>query len=174
MPYNHLIFCCPLLLSLTFTSISVFSKESVLRVRWPKYYSRKRVRCELANKQQQRMLTKVCSRKESVRPRGQLSDLLGQTWDRKGWVWGHLQGNRKACGSQGQGSACTGLIHSSTVTTSVFTSLLRKKALPMNLVMNMCSSLSLKFCSQTYESQRGPIRRPILLEIFPGIGNGSG
>lgn len=42
------------------------------------------------------MLTKVCSRKESVRPRGQRSDLLGQTWDRKGWVWGHLHGNRKA------------------------------------------------------------------------------
>ena len=118
------------------------------------------------------MLTKVCSRKESVRPRGQRSDLLGQTWDRKGWVWGHLHGNRKAYGSQGQGSACTGLIHSSTITSSVSTSLLRKKAFPMNLVMNMCSSQSLKFCSQTYESQRGPIRRPILLEIFPGIGNG--
>ena len=37
MPSNHLIFCYPLLLSLIFTSIRVFSKESVLRVRWPKY-----------------------------------------------------------------------------------------------------------------------------------------
>ena len=120
------------------------------------------------------MLTNVCSRKESVRARGQLSDLLGQTWDRKGWVWGHLHGHRSACGSQGQGGACTGLAHSSTLTAFVSTSLLRKKAFPVTLVMHMCSSQSLKFCSQTYESQRGPTRRPILLEIFPGIGNGSG
>ena len=35
---NNLILCCPLLLpSSIFTSISVFSNESVLRIRWPKY-----------------------------------------------------------------------------------------------------------------------------------------
>ena len=40
MPSNHLIFCCPLLLpSSTFPSIRVFSNESVLRIRWPKYWS---------------------------------------------------------------------------------------------------------------------------------------
>ena len=40
MPSNHLILCCPLLLlSSTFPSIRVFSNESVLRMRWPKYWS---------------------------------------------------------------------------------------------------------------------------------------
>ena len=38
MPSNHLIFCHPLLLpSLIFPSIKVFSSESVLCIRWPKY-----------------------------------------------------------------------------------------------------------------------------------------
>ena len=36
---NHLILCHPLLLSSIFPSISVFSNESVLRIRWPKYWS---------------------------------------------------------------------------------------------------------------------------------------
>ena len=37
---NHLILCCPLLLlPLIFLSIRVFFKESVLRIRWPKYWS---------------------------------------------------------------------------------------------------------------------------------------
>ena len=40
MPSNHLILCCPLLLSpSTFPSIRVFSNESVLPIRWPKYWS---------------------------------------------------------------------------------------------------------------------------------------
>ena len=40
MPSNHLILCRPLLLLLTiFPSIRVFSNESVLRIRWPKYWS---------------------------------------------------------------------------------------------------------------------------------------
>ena len=40
MPSNHLIFCRPLLLpSSIFPSIRVFSNESVLRIRWPKYWS---------------------------------------------------------------------------------------------------------------------------------------
>ena len=39
-PSNHLILCCPLLLLLSiFPSISVFSNESVLHIRWPKYWS---------------------------------------------------------------------------------------------------------------------------------------
>ena len=38
MPPNHLILCCPLLLlSSIFPSIRVFSSESVLCIRWPKY-----------------------------------------------------------------------------------------------------------------------------------------
>ena len=36
---QHLIFCRPLLLPLIFPSIRVFSDESVLRIRWPKYWS---------------------------------------------------------------------------------------------------------------------------------------
>ena len=40
MPYNHLILCHPLLLlSSIFPSIRVFSNESTLRIRWPKYWS---------------------------------------------------------------------------------------------------------------------------------------
>ena len=40
IPSNHLILCCPLLLlPSTFTSLRVFSNESVLRIRWPKYWS---------------------------------------------------------------------------------------------------------------------------------------
>ena len=40
MPSNHLILCHPLLLqSSVFPSIRVFSNESVLHIRWPKYWS---------------------------------------------------------------------------------------------------------------------------------------
>ena len=40
MPSNHLILCCPLLLLPSiFPSIRVFSKESVLCFRWPKFWS---------------------------------------------------------------------------------------------------------------------------------------
>ena len=39
MTSNHLIFCCSLLLPSVFPSIRVFSNESVLRIRWPKYWS---------------------------------------------------------------------------------------------------------------------------------------
>ena len=40
MPSNHLILCQPLLLpSSIFPSVRVFSSESPLRVRWPKYWS---------------------------------------------------------------------------------------------------------------------------------------
>ena len=40
MPSNHLIICCPLLLLPSiFPSIRVFSNESVLPIRWPKYWS---------------------------------------------------------------------------------------------------------------------------------------
>ena len=40
MPSNHLILCHPLLLLPSiFSSIRVFSNESVLRIRWPKYWS---------------------------------------------------------------------------------------------------------------------------------------
>ena len=40
MSSNHLILCCPLfLLSSIFPSIRVFSDESALCIRWPKYWS---------------------------------------------------------------------------------------------------------------------------------------
>ena len=40
MPSNHLIFCCLLLLlPSVFPSIRVFSNESTLHIRWPKYWS---------------------------------------------------------------------------------------------------------------------------------------
>ena len=39
MPSNHLILCLLLFLPSIFPSIRVFSTESVLRVRWPKYWS---------------------------------------------------------------------------------------------------------------------------------------
>ena len=40
MPYNHLILCHPLfLLPSIFPSIKIFSNESALCIRWPKYWS---------------------------------------------------------------------------------------------------------------------------------------
>ena len=40
LPSNHLILCCPLLLLPSiFPGIRVFSNESVLPIRWPKYWS---------------------------------------------------------------------------------------------------------------------------------------
>ena len=40
MPSNHLILCCPLLLPPSiFSSLRVFSNESALCIRWPKYWS---------------------------------------------------------------------------------------------------------------------------------------
>ena len=40
MPSNHLVLCCPLLfLPSIFPSIRVSSRESVLHIRWPKYWS---------------------------------------------------------------------------------------------------------------------------------------
>ena len=39
MPSTHLILCHPLLWSSIFPSIRVFSSESVLPIRWPKYWS---------------------------------------------------------------------------------------------------------------------------------------
>ena len=39
MPSSHLILCRPLLLPSNFPSIRVFSKESVLHIRWPKCWS---------------------------------------------------------------------------------------------------------------------------------------
>ena len=40
MPSNHLILCCPLLLLPSiFPTVRVFPDESVLHIRWPKYWS---------------------------------------------------------------------------------------------------------------------------------------
>ena len=40
MPSNHLILCCPILFPPSiFPSIRVFSNESVLHIRWPKYWT---------------------------------------------------------------------------------------------------------------------------------------
>ena len=39
MPSNHLILCHPLLMPSIFPSIGVFSNESALSIRWPKYWS---------------------------------------------------------------------------------------------------------------------------------------
>ena len=39
VPSSHLILCCPLLPPSVFTSIRIFSNESVLHIRWPTYWS---------------------------------------------------------------------------------------------------------------------------------------
>ena len=39
MPSNHLILCRPLLLPSIFPTIRVFSNQSALHIRWPKYWS---------------------------------------------------------------------------------------------------------------------------------------
>ena len=38
MPFNHLVLCRPLLSPSIFPSITVFSNESVLHIRWPEYW----------------------------------------------------------------------------------------------------------------------------------------
>ena len=63
MPYNHLILCRPLLLlPLNFPSIRVFSNESTLRMRWPKY----------------------CSFNFSISPSNEYSGLI--SFRRTGWI----------------------------------------------------------------------------------------
>ena len=39
MPSNNLFLCCPLLLPSVFPNIRIFSDESALRIKWPKYWS---------------------------------------------------------------------------------------------------------------------------------------
>ena len=39
MLLNHLILCCPLLLPLIFPSIRVFSNESTVPIKWPRYWT---------------------------------------------------------------------------------------------------------------------------------------
>ena len=39
VPSNHLILCRPLLLPAIFPTLRVFSNESALRIRWPKYWN---------------------------------------------------------------------------------------------------------------------------------------
>ena len=39
IPPNYLVLCCPLLLPSIFPSIRVFSSESALRIKWPKYWN---------------------------------------------------------------------------------------------------------------------------------------
>ena len=39
MPSKHVFLCCPLLLPSIFPSIRIFSNESALHIRWPKYWS---------------------------------------------------------------------------------------------------------------------------------------
>ena len=39
IPSNHLILCRPFLLPSVFPSVRVFSNESILRMRWPKYWN---------------------------------------------------------------------------------------------------------------------------------------
>ena len=39
MPSNHLVLCPPLLLPYIFPSTRIFSNESVLHIRWPKYWN---------------------------------------------------------------------------------------------------------------------------------------
>ena len=46
MPSNHLILCCPLLPPSIFPSIRVFSSESVLHIRWPKYDMLRTSKCK--------------------------------------------------------------------------------------------------------------------------------
>ena len=54
MPSNHLILCCPLLLSPSiFPSIRVFSNESLLCIRQPKYWG---YRCQGPSIQMQKVL----------------------------------------------------------------------------------------------------------------------
>ena len=63
MPTNHLILCCPLLLLPPIPpSIRVFSNESTLRMRWPKYWS---FSFSSIPSIQNRLVGSLCSSKDS-------------------------------------------------------------------------------------------------------------
>ena len=69
IPSNHLILCRPLLLiSPIYPSIRVFSNESVLHIRWPKYWSFS----------------------FSIRPSNEYSGLISLEWT--GWISLHSKG----------------------------------------------------------------------------------
>ena len=76
MPSNHLILCCPLfLLPSIFPNIRVLSNESVLSIRWPKYWSFS----------------------FSISPSNEYS---GQNWTPEGWVINYYKVNcEKNCGN---------------------------------------------------------------------------
>ena len=98
------------------------------------------------------MLTKVRSRKESARPTEQLSDLLGQDMGQKGVGLGPPSWRQENLWQPGTGQClhrADPQQHSHNLYFHLFA---KKKRFPLNLIMNMCSSQSLKFCSQTYES----------------------
>ena len=74
MPSNHLILCCPLLLLPSiFPNIRVFSIESVLCIKWPKYYS---------ESEKWKWSRSVVS--NSLRPRGLQPTRLLCPWDAPG------------------------------------------------------------------------------------------
>ena len=66
MPPRHLILCCPLLLLLPIPpSIRVFSNESILHMRWPKYWSFSFQRNPRADLLQNGLVGSPCSPRDS-------------------------------------------------------------------------------------------------------------
>ena len=69
LPFNHLILCRPLLFLLSiFPSIRVFSNESALHMRWPKYWSFSFQRNPRADLLQNGLVGSPCSPRDSQEP----------------------------------------------------------------------------------------------------------
>ena len=92
MPSNHLVLCCPLLLLPSiFPSIRVFSNESALHIRWPKYWS-----CSFS-------ISPSSEYSGSISFRIDWLDLLVQGWNKMSmWIWCAVFLEASLCGFHSQ------------------------------------------------------------------------
>ena len=85
MPSNHLILCHPLLLLPSiFPSITVFSNESVLHIRWPKYWSSS---FNISPSNEQRVLTFKMDWLDLLAVQGTLKSLLQHHSSKASVLW---------------------------------------------------------------------------------------
>ena len=88
IPSSHLILCCPLfLLPWVFPRIRVFSNESALRIRWPKYWS---FSFSISPSKEHPGLIFRMDWLDLLAVQGTLKNLLqNRTCDRQSWPLGH-------------------------------------------------------------------------------------
>ena len=96
MPSSHLILCCPLLLLPPIPpSIRVFSNESCLHMRWPKYWSFSF--SIIPSKEHPELISFRMDRLDVLAVQGTLRSLLQQDWKRSVFISIPKKGNAKDC-----------------------------------------------------------------------------